>query len=603
MSKPRFLQIVFLLGIITVLATGPRGATGAPFDGYNLFTPIGSTSTNLIDNDGDIVHPWSSGYRPGKSVYLMEDSILLRNANTEGTTFTVGEAGGRAERYSRDYAGFDGMDLDALMYPIVDTGQTAFYNASVEISQPSVGQPFYGQDAHYTGNAPNYTLSGDELTVLDNVSGLTWTKSPDWDRDGDIDIDDKFTFSEFQNYPETLNTAHFGGYNDWRTPTTKDLYSLIDFSGIDAGGYTGDPSGQVPFIDTGYFDFGYGDESAGERNIDAQYWSNTEYVSTTMGGDPTVFGVNFADGRIKGYPRDTGSGGTAVNYAYFVRGNTNYGANSFINNGDGTITDQATGLMWQQGDSGMGYNWQQALAYAEDLSLADHHDWRLPNAKELQSIVDYTRSAATHGTAAIDPLFTCSAIADEGGGSDFPFYWSGTTHANWMSTPGTAAAYVAFGSGYGFMERPPGSSNYVLQDVHGAGCQRSDPKDGDPDDYPHGRGPQGDVIRIFNYVRCVRDVDLTPTSTLYVNTDGSCGGKTPCYTSIQAAINAAADGAVINILQGTYTESITLNESKSLTIQGGWDSSFTTQSSNTVINSLTITGTSGTVEIENIALQ
>lgn len=83
MSEPRFLQIVFLLGIITVLATGPGGATGAPFDGYNLFTPIGSTSTNLIDNDGDIVHPWSSGYRPRKSVYLMEDSILLRNANTE----------------------------------------------------------------------------------------------------------------------------------------------------------------------------------------------------------------------------------------------------------------------------------------------------------------------------------------------------------------------------------------------------------------------------------------------------------------------------------------------------------------------------------------
>ena len=41
-------------------------------------------------------------------------------------------------------------------------------------------------------------------------------------------------------------------------------------------------------------------------------------------------------------------------------------------------------------------------------------------------------------------------------------------------------------------------------DVHGSGAQRSDPKTGDPAMFPHGRGPQGDVIRIYNYVRLVR---------------------------------------------------------------------------------------------------
>ena len=65
--------------------------------------------------------------------------------------------------------------------------------------------------------------------------------------------------------------------------------------------------------------------------------------------------------------------------------------------------------------------------------------------------------------------------------------------------------YIAFGMGLGWMEMPPGSGNRQLLDVHGAGCQRSDPKIGDPADFPHGRGPQGDVIRIYNYVRCVRD--------------------------------------------------------------------------------------------------
>jgi hypothetical protein len=50
-------------------------------------------------------------------------------------------------------------------------------------------------------------------------------------------------------------------------------------------------------------------------------------------------------------------------------------------------------------------------------------------------------------------------------------------------------------------------------DVHGAGAQRSDPKAGDPTRFPYGRGPQGDVIRIYNYVRCVRGGTAEPRTT------------------------------------------------------------------------------------------
>jgi hypothetical protein len=50
-------------------------------------------------------------------------------------------------------------------------------------------------------------------------------------------------------------------------------------------------------------------------------------------------------------------------------------------------------------------------------------------------------------------------------------------------------------------------AGYTLLDVHGAGAQRSDPKSGDAADFPNGRGPQGDVIRIDNYVRLVRDAE------------------------------------------------------------------------------------------------
>jgi hypothetical protein len=382
----------------------------------------------------------------------------------------------------------------AAAYVVVDTGQTACYDDSAEISCPAVGESFYGQDAQYDGVQPSYTLSGDGLTVYDNNTGLTWQQSPDTDGNGDVDSDDKLTWTEFQAYPATLNAQDYGGYNDWRLPTIKELYSLIDFQGTDPPPGGDDTTGLIPFIDTDYFDFAYGDTSAGERIIDAQYWSSTEYVGTTMGGDATVFGVNFADGRIKGYPRDTGPGGSPMTeFVRCVRGNTAYGVNDFVDNGDGTVTDLATGLMWTQDDSGEGMDWEDAIAWVQTKNSENYlgyNDWRLPNAKELQSIVDYTRSPSTTGSAAIRPVFNSTSITDEGGDTNYPFYWTGTTH-------GRAAVYVAFGEALGYMENQ-------WMDVHGAGAQRSDPKSGDPAHYPEGRGPQGDAIRIYNYVRAVR---------------------------------------------------------------------------------------------------
>jgi hypothetical protein len=173
-----------------------------------------------------------------------------------------------------------------------------------------------------------------------------------------------------------------------------------------------------------------------------------------------------------------------------------------------------------------------------------HDDWRLPSAKELQSIVDYTRSPDTSQSPAIDPLFNYTRITNEAHQADYPFYWSATTHAGMRG--GEAAMYVAFGRAAGWMSplgmrgSPPDrgglpgrgrgfggpppfgpggpmgpggpganarggqSGDYQYVDVHGAGAQRSDPKAGDPAEFPFGRGPQGDVIRIYNYVRLVR---------------------------------------------------------------------------------------------------
>ena len=68
----------------------------------------------------------------------------------------------------------------------------------------------------------------------------------------------------------------------------------------------------TPFIDNTVFDYNWGDTDAGDRLIDSQYASDTLYVDTTAnGGDGTMFGVNFADGRIKGYGLTIGDGAEA----------------------------------------------------------------------------------------------------------------------------------------------------------------------------------------------------------------------------------------------------------------------------------------------------
>lgn len=377
-------------------------------------------------------------------------------------------------------------------YYIVDTGQQQCYSNTGPIAAPAAGQAFHGQDAQHQGNQPQYVDNGDG-TISDPVTGLMWVKA-------------RGSKVSWEKALADAATCAVGGHHDWRMPTIKELYSLIDFNG--KSGATAATS--VAYLNTNHFGFAFGNTAIGERLIDCQDWSATTYVHLTMNGDSTAFGVNFADGRIKGYPKKRlPSGDRNQLYVRYVRGNTHYGVNNFIDNHDSTVTDRATGLMWSVPDSRGGMDWQAALAWVQAKNASGYlgyGDWRLPNAKELQSIIDYTRSPSTTASAAIDPLFLVSGL----GGGEYPFYWTSTTHREGppSSPGGEMAAYLCFGRGLGWMPQPPTSSNYVLLDVHGAGAQRSDPKTGNPANYPYGNGPQGDVIRIFNHVRLVRGGNL-----------------------------------------------------------------------------------------------
>jgi len=92
------------------------------------------------------------------------------------------------------------------------------------------------------------------------------------------------------------------------------------------------------------------------------------------------------------------------------------GASTFVDNGDGTISDQGTNLMWQKQDDGTIRNWADAITYCEGLILAGRTDWRLPTIKELKSITDMTKYNPSINTTYFP-------------GTKSDTYWTSTTFA------------------------------------------------------------------------------------------------------------------------------------------------------------------------------
>ncbi len=386
-------------------------------------------------------------------------------------------------------------------YKVVDTNQSTCYEST---TGNETSCTFTGQDGEYSGNEPNYTVSIDRLTVTDNITGLMWTQSPDVNNDGLVNAYDKKTQISATAYCDSLELA---GHSDWRLPDVKTLYSLIDFTGEDPSGImTTGTSSLTPFIPS-VFTPGFGDSANGERIIDGQYATTTIYAYYTNlghGNTVTMFGVNFVDGRIKGYPVTN-----KTYYVHCVRGNRDYGLNNFADNQDNTISDHATGLMWQKNDA-KSTDFDNAINICEIATTGGYTDWRLPNIKELHSIIDYSRAPDYTNSAAINDIFTITSIINEGGKTDYGYYWSSTTHAN-NAGAGKSGAYMAFGRALGYV----GST---VLDVHGAGAQRSNYKmdisttqggnfaiGANGTFYYH--GPQGDILRANNMVRCVRNID------------------------------------------------------------------------------------------------
>ncbi len=122
-----------------------------------------------------------------------------------------------------------------------------------------------------------------------------------------------------------------------------------------------------------------------------------------------------------------------------------YGA-SFTDNGDDTISDSSTDLMWVKTETTT-MIWELALSHCEGLTHATYADWRLPNQNELQSLIDYSKTSAP----TTDTTFFPNALSS--------MYWTSSTKPN--SVNGAMIVNLLYGN----LQGPPKSESHYVRCV------------------------------------------------------------------------------------------------------------------------------------------
>jgi uncharacterized protein (TIGR02145 family) len=327
--------------------------------------------------------------------------------------------------------------LSQAFTPWPDTGQTTSYTDT------------FGEDSDYSRNPQSYTKlasGGVELPdtdtssdgwimVKDNITGLIWEIKTDdgsihdkdntsmWcDSNSTTNGGDSGTCDEIdtETFIDTLNNSSFGGFSDWRMPTIEELLTIVNYDKYD------------PAINTTFFPNTQSDIN--DPNV--CYWSSTTYADSTGNAWYVHFSTGYENHNRK----------VNMYYVRAVRAGQSESLDHLVDNGDGTVTDTSTGLMWQQDTQGA-MTWEEAITYCESLSFASYDDWRLPDINELFSLVDYSKF-----DPAIDTTFFPNTQSYEES-----YYWSSTTYTDFTDEVWCMETY-----GGGRWPNPKSYTYYVL---------------------------------------------------------------------------------------------------------------------------------------------
>ena len=362
------------------------------------------------------------------------------------------QLGKKARRYGCSIGTLEEWNRSVYSTPLMATGQNAPLQAMkndgndefVDVADDGTLQ--LGLPLRYRDNGPH--------TVTHLTSGLMWEKKCDcpgddhdillslpWSGDGTQDT--------IWDWVDRLNAANFGGYSDWRVPNFREMMSMLDDGWHDTD--FSDPTrctlanGRID----GQFDpavnpvFHNCVDSFTSVNASG-YWTSTTNRDIASQGYTVSFRFGYTNSRSK----------TSLFPVRAVRGEgrllatgqkTSYQADKndgiagpvdvqddgtlqrgtplkYVDNGDGTITDWNTGLMWEKkcdtcDPTNLHHGYQKFVWSRKEITdstdtiwdfiddvnaeaYAGHDDWRNPNYRELLSIMDYEQLSA-----AINPVF------------------------------------------------------------------------------------------------------------------------------------------------------------------------------------------------------
>jgi|GEM_PF-921742 len=275
------------------------------------------------------------------------------------------------------------------------TGQTKCYNASgTEIACAGTGQDGEIQAGTAWPN-PRFTVgTGTETEcIIDNLTGLMWA------RQGQHSL----TWYQALSYATNLSLC---GYTDWRLPNLNEMESLVN-SAVQRNDNW--------LISQGFTDVRLGWTSTTGPNGTNCAWNINEYGMVSCFTKSNNSSYSFSALPVRG-GHNTPSGipgmaevwrtGQTVSYEANDDGDLQMGviwpSPRFNDNGNGTVKDNLTNLVWTKDANtpgpvacvpGVGKSLQEALAYIKCLNTErylEYSDWRLPNRKELLSLIDYS---------------------------------------------------------------------------------------------------------------------------------------------------------------------------------------------------------------------
>jgi len=272
--------------------------------------------------------------------------------------------------------GFEEVDYDKLTpikgFKLPDSGQ---FRDSTWV---------HGEDADHSRNPMSFTLMHNDQIIYDTNTKLMWERNLNFRSTklvppkGERMAQDVFYPKELEPkrrpYHEGVQyckNLRLGGYDDWRMPTTKEGHTIAHYGSA------------RPTIHMKYFKDvfaglpGYGDRGKGGM-----------WVGPIAPDHPnSAWHLGFIDGHLMGYPK----GGYKTTRCVRANNNGVYWLPELRDNGDGTVTDNFSKLMWIQVVPPKMVEWEEAIQYCENLVFAGHADWKLPSNKEQVSMVDHRK--------------------------------------------------------------------------------------------------------------------------------------------------------------------------------------------------------------------